>query len=360
MNQNRNFLIVFGLTVILSITAAFGIQAQQKSVQRKATGKTASAAKKATPAKTRGTWIYFNGGEDIKALAADSKNIYSVMNFSNRMVAIDKSTGEMKEIKADNELGGVTVANDKCYFTVRDEGIFSYDPATNEVSGPLFDTDITKGAGMITSSPNGRYLYGGGVIVDLNTGQKYSAPKSDSDIYINDIGGSFICQPEVIYTPLGGEPYKINGYEVTDWIYPDPVTDNIYYCYQIGLGYTPMVPTPEGGITKINPEYEKLAEINRAKCITRDDNGNFVLTTNYSGVGFGGKNIDDPLVMEQKIDIDVKNEYGWPIYLESPTLVRTDGNGNLVFASPYSNYICIYNKDGLNGYSAIKGKAVKF
>ncbi|MDE5585868.1 MAG: hypothetical protein K2I92_05940 [Muribaculaceae bacterium] len=350
--------IILTLVMMAMAGAAFG---QAKSATRKSAGKSTvkkAASAKPVSSKAIGAWVNFNGGEDVRKIAVDSKNVYVAMNYTKRMVAIDKASGKLQSIEAGHEISSVAVAADKCYYYVDREGIFRYDPATGASEGPLFgvEPDDWYSPKNLYASPDGRFLICGDELVDIAQGHVVSKP--DGGSAVNNLGGVFRSSPEAWYTPLGARAYQVSplGTAVRQF-YLDTVTGNVYYCMADGLGVTPMV--PQSGVRKVQTNFE--TEHNVAMFITRDDEENFVVTTNFEGVGFGGKSIEDPFRMEKQIASGVKNQWGTELfYSGGDDYIAPDGQGNLIFGS--SGYACIfiYNPKGINGYADLKGKAVRF
>ena len=346
----RKIKVILALMMMASVGLAFG--------QARKGGKIASA--KTTPVKAVGAWVNFNGGELINKIAVDSRNVYVCMKYTDRIVAIDKTTGKMKDIKAAHEISGVAVAADKCYYYVDREGVFSYDAAAGTSDGPLFGIrpEDWYAPKSLEASQDGRFLLCGEVLVDLTKGVAVSEP--GSGWAVNNLGGVYIASPEAWYVPLEQRKYQVSrlGSAVRQF-YPDVVTGNVYYCTSEGLAVTPMVPQPESGLSKISTNFEK--DYNLAMFLTRDDDGNFVVSTNFGGIGFGGKSIEDPFRMEEQIDTGI-SVYGMKRYFTggSDTYIVSDGNGNLIFGPDSSSYIFIYNSKGINGYADLKGKIVTF
>ncbi len=323
-------------------------------------GQAKGASRKAPATKAIGAWVNFNGGEDVRKIAVDSKNVYVAMNYTKRMVAIDKTTGELKEITAEHEISSVAVAADKCYYYVDREGIFSYDAVTGTSEGPLFGykPEDWYSPKNLYASPDGRFLLCDDYLVYIEKGAIVSKPGSGSAV--NNVGGVYKHNPEAWYTPLGRETYQVSplGTAVRQF-YLDAVTGSVYYCTAEGLGVTPMVPRPGAGINKISTNFE--TEYNVAMFITRDDEENFVVSTNSEGIGFGGKSIEDPFRMEKKIASGVKDKWGTELYYSGgDDIIAPDGQGNLIFGSTGYACVFIYNPKGINGYSGLKGKAVRF
>ena len=78
------------------------------------------------------------------------------------------------------------------------------------------------------------------------------------------------------------------------------------------------------GLQKIQTNFE--TDFNVAMFITRDDDGNFVVTTNSEGIGFGGKSIEDPFRMENQIDTGI-SVYGMKRYFScGDCYITADGN----------------------------------
>lgn len=357
MKLNR---FILALIMALSVGLVFG---QARKGTRKSTGKAASAktatAKKATP-KALGTWITFNGGEFIRKIAVDSKNVYVAMMDTKRMVVIDKTTGKLQNVMADHGISSVAVASDKCYYYVDREGLYRYDSTTGASEGPLFGITPPdwKSPKQLHASPDGRFLLCGDALISISEGRIISEPGNGEAI--NNLGGVYISNPEEWYVPLSRERYQVSALgTAVRQVYPDTVSGNVYYCTAQGLGMTPMVPQPEAGLKSIPTNFE--TEYNLAMFVTRDDEGNFVVSTNAEGIGFGGKSIEDPYRMEKDIPTGIKNEWNYEIkFPGSGEMIFPDGQGNLIFASDSSGRVFIYNPKGLNGYAELKGKAVKF
>lgn len=349
------------IILIMSLLLAFGsVSGQTKA--KKTTGKkpVKTAASKATGTKAIGAWINFNGGEDVKQIAVDSKNVYVAMRYTKRMVAIDKATGKLKSVEAEHEISSVAVAADKCYYYVDREGIFRYDAASGTSEGPLFGFTPEDWYAPLDlyASRDGHYLICGEYLIDVVEGRIVSKPGGGTAV--NDLGGVYRRSPEAYYTPLDGNAYQVTrvGTAVRQF-YIDPVTGNVYYCMSDGLGVTPMVPDPESGVNKVKTNFE--TEHNVALFITRDDDGNFVVTTNMEGIGFGGKSIEDPFRMEQKVASGVKNQWGTELFFSGgDNIIVPDGQGNLVFGDGSYACVFIYNPKGINGYTDLKGKAIRF
>ena len=349
------------ILALLILTTAGTVFGQAKRTTRKAGGKAPAkktATAKAAAPKAVGAWVNFNGGELVEKIAVDSKNTYVCMKYTKRLVAIDKATGKLQEIKADHEISGLAVAADKCYYYVVDEGIFRYDSASGTTEGPLFGvkSDWSRPESL-EASQDGRYLLCGNNLIDLTEGRVVTNNRSGEAV--NNLGGVYSSSPEAWYAPLGRQAYQVSrlGSAIRQF-YPDTVTDNVYYCTSEGLGVTPMVPQPEAGLKKIQTNFE--TDFNVAMFITRDDEGNFVVTTNSEGIGFGGKSIEDPFRMEKQIDTGI-SVYGMKRYFScGDCYITADGNGNLIFGPDSSSYIFIYNPKGINGYTELKGKIVQF
>lgn len=341
---------------------------QTKKKPRKPTAKTATTKATnisktprsgANAQKAIGAFVFLNGGEDVRRIAVDSKNVYITMIYTNRMVVIDKATGKLQEVKANHDISSVAVAGDKCYYFVVDEGIFRYDPATGSSEGPLFGVTTDWGnTEMLASSQDGRFLLCGENLIDLVEGRVVSVQKSGEAV--NNVGGTYSAIPEAYYTPLDGATYQITplGTAVRQF-YPDVTTGNVYYCMAGGLGVSPMVPQPVNGVKRLNLSFE--TDMNNIMFITRDDEGNFVVSTNFTGFGFGGKSIEDPFRMESKIVTGIKDRWGSTLdYSSGSSYIIPDGSGNLIFGSLASPTVFIYNPKGIVGYEELKGKAVYF
>lgn len=349
--------IILSFALMLAVGSVFG-QTKAKRASGKQPVKTATS--KAAATKAIGAWINFNGGEDVKQIAVDSKNVYVAMRYTKRMVAIDKATGKLTAIEADHEVSSVAVAADKCYYYVDQEGIFRYDAATGASEGPLFGFTPEDWYAPLDlhASHDGHYIICGEVLIDVAEGCVVSVPGRGEAV--NNLGGVYQSSPEAYYVPLGEGAYQVSrlGTSVCQF-YLDTVTDNVYYCMDQGMGVTPMVPQPGVGVKEVSPGFQ--TEYNHALFITREDEGDFVVTTNFGGIGFGGKSIEDPFRMEEKIASGVKNQWGTELFFSGgDNVIAPDGQGNLVFGSTGYACVFIYNPKGINGYSDLKGKAVRF
>ena len=325
---------------------------------------TAQTKKKTTAAKTApapiAAWVNFNGGEDIRSIAHDDKNVYIAMLYTKRMVIIDKTTGKLSQITRDNDIWDVVVANNKCYYSVCDEGLFTYDPATGESSGPLFDLDPDRVGRnrKMTVSPNGDYMLCDEFIINLREGTTVGWVEG-MESAVNNVGGVYVSHPEANYKPLGNDEYSVSNKAVVNSIYPDAVTGNTFWCCEQGIGFTEMVPAPGSGIKRV-----KIPGIDdpymHPKYISRDDEGKFIITTNR-GIIFCGKTLDEEATFVESLKTGVKSEYGRELTLNYFSgLVEPDGMGNIIFGDTNYACICIYNPAGLKGYSALKGKAIRF
>lgn len=305
-------------------------------------------------------WVNFNGGEDIRSMAHDDKNVYLSLAYAKRMIVIDKTTGKISEVRADREIKSVAVADNKCYYYVDGMGLFRYDAATAQSEGPLFGLEGSYWEfEEIEVSPDGNFLRYGEFVVDLRIGEIVGRPGGGRRTAVNNLGGAYSSTPEPHYCPLGGEDFEISSKAVVHDIFPDGVTGNTFWCCEQGVGYTPMVPEAGAGIKRVSiPGLEDKNYI--PHYITRDDEGNFVITTNI-GIIFGGKTLEDTAKLVDRLKTGVKNQYGSELSLDYfGGLVQPDGNGNIIFGSEGYACICIYNPKGLKGYSEIRGKAVKF
>ncbi|MDE6553208.1 MAG: hypothetical protein K2K98_09675 [Muribaculaceae bacterium] len=347
------------LTMALFL-AAGSVYGQTKA--KRATGRQPAKTAASKPAATKaiGAVINFNGGEDVKQIAVDSKNVYVAMRYTKRMVAIDKTTGKLKSIEAGHEVSSVAVAADKCYYYVDREGIFRYDAATGASEGPLFGFTPEDWYAPLDmyASQNGRYLVCGEALIDIEEGHIVSVP--GRGVAVNNLGGVYMTSPEAYYAPLDGNSYQVSrvGTSVRS-LYIDSDSDNVYYCMDQGMGVTPTVPQPGVGVQKVSPSFQ--TDSNYALFMTRDDEGNFVVTTNFGGIGFGGKSIEDPFRMEEKVNTGVKNQWGTELFFSGgDNVIAPDGQGNLIFGDSAYACVFIYNPKGINGYSELKGKAVRF
>lgn len=349
--MRRNVFVIV-MMMALVVVSAFG---------QTRTGAKAAQKGKPVASKAIAAVINFNGGEDIAKLAVDSKNVYVAMKYTKRMAIIDKTSGKITEVKADHEISDVAVAADKCYYYVDQEGIFRYDAASGATEGPLFgyQPEDWYAPEKLNASPDGRFLLCGEYLIDVPAGRIVSKPGSGSAV--NNMGGVYIMSPEAYYVPFGEGSYKVTpvGTAVGQF-YLDEVTGNVIYCMSDGLAVSPMVPQPGVGVKKVATSFEN--EYNQASFITRDDEGNFVVTTNLEGIGFGGKSLEDPFRMENKISTGVKDQWGYSEieYSGGGQYIVPDGNGNIVFGSEAYACVLIYNPKGVNGYTELKGKATRF
>lgn len=323
-----------------------------------------TTTKAAAQAKAIGAWVNFSGGEDVNKIAADAKNLYISMNYTKRLVVIDKTTGELSAINADNDISSVAVARGTCYYYVVEEGIYSYNSATGKTEGPLFGLEPSSDGLMmigLEASSDGRYLFCNGQLVDLTAGRVVSTPGLGciSAIAVNNLGGVYTSNTNALYTPLDGETMEVSSIGTSvACFFPDNEAGVTYYCLDQGFGVTPLAPE-EKGVKRLYPSFQ--TEHNIAKFITRDDAGNFIVSTNFDGIGFGGKNIDDPFRMERRIASGVKNEYGSELFYSGGNdYIAPDGQGNIIFGSKGYACILIYNPKGIQGYANLKGKAVRF
>ncbi len=241
--------IILSLVLMLTFGSVFG-QTRTKKATAKPAAKTAAT-------KPIGAWINFNGGEDVSKISVSSKYVYVAMKYTKRMVAIEKTTGKLKEIKANNEISGVAVAADVCYYYVDREGIFRYDPETGSSEGPLFgivpeDWNSPKD---LFARPNGKYLLCGDILIDIPEGEVVSQP--GVGCAVNDLGGVYIKNPEAWYAPLGEDRYKVSAVGTcVHQLYPDAVTGNVYYCMDEGVLFTLVAPPAGAGVTRIQISFE--------------------------------------------------------------------------------------------------------
>lgn len=330
---------------LLLLTAAVA----SASIQCYAAPKAASAPK--------GAIVRFNGGEDIRYLAHDDKNVYVALAYSPRLIVIDKQSGKISQAhgsQPSHEVEGVVVAANACYFYVQSEGFYRYDPAKGEAVGPMFNLKGKEYNGPFSVSPDGHYIACNSSLIDVTAAEVISSGNFDTRA-VNNEGGRYNIDPNPIYQPLNEDPYKISEAAVVESIYLDPVSENAYFACDQGFGFTPMRPQPMSGIKRIRilPEHH-------ISCVTRDDAGNFVFGLR-DGVAFGGSDMEQPVKYVNKLSTGVKDSYGYSeVTLGSADLVASDGQGNIIFASTANNEIYIYNATGLKGYSTIKGKYTVF
>lgn len=353
-----NLKIMFVVAMLAGSLIAAGQARRAGSKKSTATTKTAAATK------AIGAWVNFSGGEDVNKIAADAKNLYVSMNYTKRLVVIDKTTGELSAINADHDISSVAVANGVCYYYVVDEGIFSYNSATGKTEGPLFGLQPSSDDMMmigLEASSDGRYLFCNGQLVDLTAGRVVSTPGlgCTSAIAVNNLGGVYTSNANALYTPLDGETMEVSSIGTSvACFFPDNEAGVTYYCLDQGFGFTPLAPEVKG-VKRLYPSFQ--TEHNTASFITRDDDGNFIVSTNFEGIGFGGKNIDEPFRMERRIASGVKNDYGSELFYNGGhDYIAPDGQGNIIFGSKGYACILIYNPKGIKGYANLKGKAVKF
>ncbi len=306
-------------------------------------------------------WINFNGGEDVRSIAHDDKYVYVTMNYTSRMVIIEKATGKISELKRNNDIYSVVVADNKCYYSVIGEGLFIYNPVSGESEGPVFGIGgFSEGIGTgLAASPSGNYLFCYEDVIDVKEGRIVSTPGEGRTVGVNNVGGAYTTGPEPNYCGLNGERYNISPTAVVHAIYPDSVTGLTFWCCEKGVGYTDMVPAPSSGIELVAiPGIDDSYIVPHD--ITRDDEGKFIITTN-KGIIFGGKTLNDNARLVEKLKTGVKDQYGTELTLNYfGGLVSPDGMGNIIFGDPNYACICIYNPNGLKGYTDLRGKAVKF
>lgn len=347
------------LIVALVITALTGIIATAQTKSRTASRSGVKTQTSATSKSPMALWVNFEGGEDVWSIACDSENVYVTLAYSKRMVIINKATGKLSQIEKDNEISKVVVACNKCYYFERNEGLYRYDPVTGESEGPLFMLPDRYDSGeLMAVSPDGNYLMCDNNIVDLRLGTIVGDTPGGRVIAVNNIGGAYISEPPALYQPLEEESYTVSERAVAHDIYPDPITGNTIWCCDAGLGITPMVPEADAGIERVvvpGMEDEHLIPLS----ITRDDDGNFVFTTN-KGIAFGGKTLEDPAKLSEKIPTGVKDRYGTELNLSGENFITPDRLGNIVFGNKNWSCLCIYNPKGIKGYTELRGKAVKF
>ncbi len=350
----------FGVALaIVAFAAGFACAQTRSRVAVRATtkvaGKTPATAALKNP---MALWVNFNGGEDVKSLAHDDRNVYVTLAYSKRMIVIDKTSGKISQVEAGSDIRGVVVANNVCYYCVNEGEVYRYNPSTAQSEGPVCGVSVVERS-MMAVSPNGKYIYCGEEIIDPETGRIISRPGAGFERGVNDVGGVYWSNPAPVYTPLGGNSVTISGSAVVHDIYPDALTGNTFWCCEQGVGYTPMVPEAGAGIKRVlvpGVEWKYLIPHH----IARADDGNLVITTN-KGIIFGGKTLEDNGTLVERLKTGVKNEYGSELTLNYfPGLVQADGNGNIVFGSDNYACICIYNPKGLKGYADLKGKAVRF
>lgn len=328
------------LTVLLAASGAGNTFAQKK--------KTVMAKSKATS-----TLIGFNGG-DVRAMAADSRNLYVAMAWCSYLAVIDKASGSMSKIESENEIKSVAVADGLCYYYVASKGIYSYDSATKTTAGPLFgitpESDSFSEAQM-AASPDGKYLYCDGWVINLLSGKATEA-SGGSSAAMNNLGGLYFGNPAAMYQPLAADAYKLSTAVSVQSIFADPVTGNAYFCCDGAVGCTPAVPEAEAGLRRV----KSLGDL-KIDGMARDDAGNLIFALR-DGIAIGGATTDDPVKTYTPLLTGI-TEYGMELKLSAATIVMPDGEGNIVAASQHGSTIVIFNPKGLEGYSAIRGKAAR-
>lgn len=311
----------------------------------------------ASAQKSVAAWVNFNGGEDVRNIAVDSRNIYVTLAWANRMIAIDKASGEIKAVKADGVITWAVVARDVCYYNVAGQGLFTYNSATGASEGPMAAIEPSGNEELVfAASPDGRYIFCNDAVLDLTDGSVTPTEAEEHPYAVNNEGGVFSANPESWYTPLDGPEMQLSriGSSCQSY-YVD--TDKCYYCFDQGMGVSGAV--PDGNITPANPSFQ--TENNHATALIRDDAGNFVAITNIEGLGLGGKEISEPFRMVRKLSTGVKDSYGTELtYIFGNDAIAADGRGNLIIGSKGYACILIYNPEGIDGYTALKGKASRF
>lgn len=332
---------------LLCLTTAADLSAQK----RKATAKPAAKAKAAT--------VNFSNCGDIWSIAADNKNIYVVIAWSNRMAVIDKATGKMTRVASTTgEINGVVTHGNNCYYSTTGGGIFRYDSATGLSEATAFhpdgDSPAAVDCGALAISPDGRYLKYSRCVYDLELKKMVMNARDGRQCAVNNLGGVYLTDPDVLYEPLGSDAYNIcQDNQVCGYIFSDPVTTDAFYCCEDGLWRTPQVPQPDGAMEKMG-----VLDPLKVECISRDTEGNILLGLK-DGVAVGGKNITDPLTLLTPLKTGVKS-YGMDVDLKSCNIILPDGQGNIIAASKYAGLMVIYNAAGLKGYGAMAGKATSF
>lgn len=347
------------MLAVVAFAAGFACAQTRGRAAVKSTTKIAGKAPAAAALKNpTALWVNFNGGEDVVSLAHDDVNVYVTLLYSKRMIVINKTSGKISQVAANSDVRGVVVANNKCYYCVNEGDVYRYNPKTGQSEGPICSVSVVE-RDMMAVSPNGKYIYCGQNIIDVETGRIISSPGAGFERGVNDVGGVYWSNPEPNYTPLNGEPINISERAVVNDIYPDAVTGNTFWCCEQGVGYTPMVPAAGAGIKRVlvpGVDWQYVIPHH----IARDDEGNLIITTN-KGIIFGGKTLEDNGTLVDRLKTGVKNQYGTELTLNYfPGLVQGDGMGNIVFGDTNYSCICIYNPKGLKGYADLKGKAVRF
>lgn len=348
MKKEIKHLLTLAIIFATCIGTGIDVNAQRRTTNKAPRAKTTNSA---TTAKS----VCLNLGADTWGVTYDDKNVYVAMAWCKYFVAIDKATGNISKIEAPGEVQSVEAFGHECYYYVVTKGIYKYDSATGQSSGPLFD-GITVSYDSsypvyMSLSPNHRYLYCAGSVVELATGtvSKSGAAMGFSRA-VNNMGGGYFGCPEATYCPLGGKQYVLSNRVVVRDIFADPLTGNAYFSCDNGVGYTPEVPAEGAGLKRINTLPEGL----NVDCISRDDRGNFIFGLR-DGLAIGGKSMDAPLTLYTPLMTGV-SVYGSELKLSSANIITADGHGNIIAASTHNDFLIIFNPSGLKGYSKIKGK----
>lgn len=335
------------IPVIIALVAFIGIYPSASAQKRTA----------ATAAAPKCAWVSFENHSDVWQVAADRTNVYVALAWTKHLAVIEKKTGKMSKITADNDIQAVVTAGDKCYYFVVTEGIFSYDPATGLTQGPLFGIEPgydTFSQYRMSVSPDGNYILCCGTLVNLATGATAEA-SSGSPQALNNLGGVYFGNPEACYSPGGESGYVISGNVVVNDIFADPVTGNAYFSCEQGVGFTPEVPVENAGLTRV----KSLAD-ERVFAVNRDDAGNFIFCVD-GGIAVGGKDINDPLTPFKPLDTGIKSGYvDLMVNYTSAKIILPDKSGNILIGCPASGSLVIFNPKGLMDYGSLRGKATSF
>lgn len=316
---------------------------------------TVSAQKKKAASKIPvAVMINFPGGNDVKNMAADSRNVYVSLKWCKFLAVIDKATGAVSKIDSPKEITSVAVANGKCYYHIVSKGIFSYDPATKKSAGPLFgieSPDDSMYSPDMSVSPDGHYLLCDRYVIDLIVGAVVGEVFEGSSVKaVNNLGGVYVGNPEARYFPLGADGYLLTDKVVVHNIFADPVTGNAYFACEQGVGWTPEVPVADAGLKRIKELQEYQVD-----CVGRDDKDRFVFGLR-NGMAIGGVTPEAPLKVYTPLKTGII-QYGMDLKLDHVDRLARDGQGNILAAS--MNILVIFNPEGVKGYSTIRGKAIQ-
>lgn len=350
---------IFSLILVAVLAAGIAMAVTPRKKTSRSTPARTTAGKSSPAGKARCAVIRF-GYDDLRAVAADDRNVYVTAAWCKKLYVIDKASGAIKEVEHPEEVQSVAVAGGKCYYYVAMKGIYTYDAVTGQSRGPLpFNLELPLDSsyqGTLVASPDGSYLwisYGGIApsIIDMRLGRIVG--RASQEGYweaLNNSGGAAIGTPSAIFAQPDGKTYTISDNVVVRNIYSDPLTSQFIFSCEEGVGYTPWIPVPDAGMKRIQA-WQELGVM----CVNRDDSGNFIFGLK-DGMALGGKTFGDPVKVISPFKTGVADQYGTEISMTTFRMILPDGKGNILAASIWNNCLVIFNPDGLNGYSAISGK----